>query len=199
MPASRMPSYPTRTAIMKRLLSGSLRVLVFGLLAAGALPAPAQHLARFVAGSGAIEAASGGLHLRATLGQTATGLTASGDRRLHAGFWAFASSDVGTGLTPEPESGLPRTFRLLQNYPNPFNPTTTIAFDLPATARVTLRVYDVLGREVARLMQAERLAPGRYRVPFEAAGLPSGVYLYHLDAVAAHRRFTASRRLVLLK
>ena len=184
---------------MKRLLSGPMLALALGLLAVGATPATAQHLARFVAGSGAAETGSGGVHLRATLGQPAAGPLTDGNRLLHAGFWAVAASDVGTALTPAPDAGLPRTFRLLQNYPNPFNPTTTIAFDLPATARVSLRVYDVLGREVARLMQAERLAPGRYRVTFEASGLPSGVYFYQLDAAAPKRRFTAGRRLVLLK
>ncbi len=184
---------------MKRLLFGPMLALVLGLSATGAAPASAQRLARFVAGSGAAEAGSGGVRLRATLGQPVAGLFSGADQQIRAGFWRAFTTDVGTQTETEPVPHLPRTFRLLQNYPNPFNPTTTIAFDLPTTARVTLRVFDVLGREVARLMQSERLGPGRYRVTFEAANLPSGVYLYHLDAASENRRFTAGRRLVLIK
>src|SRR5262249_3071628 len=77
--------------------------------------------------------------------------------------------------------GRPASYSLGQNYPNPFNPTTRIEYALPRTARVTLKVYDVLGREVAVLVNAEQ-SPGMYTVPFDAAGLSSGMYFYRMTA-----------------
>ena len=81
------------------------------------------------------------------------------------------------------EAGVPRAFRLEQNYPNPFNPSTTIPYRLSNAAPVTLQVYDVLGRDVATLVDAFQ-APGRYEVTFDADGLPGGVYLYRLQTDA---------------
>ncbi|MEM1095502.1 MAG: tandem-95 repeat protein [Bacteroidota bacterium] len=79
----------------------------------------------------------------------------------------------------EPET--PAQFALLQNYPNPFNPTTTLAYRLATPADVELEVVNMLGQRVQLLVQ-ERQAPGRYDVVFEAADLPSGIYLYRLTA-----------------
>ena len=75
----------------------------------------------------------------------------------------------------------PTTFELSSNYPNPFNPATQIRFGLPQAAAVRLAVFDVLGREVAVLVEG-RLPAGWHEATFEAADLPSGVYLYQLDA-----------------
>ncbi len=74
-----------------------------------------------------------------------------------------------------------REFRVEQNYPNPFNPTTTIAFTVPEKGQVNVRVFDVLGREVATLLR-ETLNPGQYEVPWNAAHLTSGVYFYRVEA-----------------
>jgi hypothetical protein len=74
-----------------------------------------------------------------------------------------------------------REFKLSQNYPNPFNPTTTIEFSLNSTQEVSLKVFDVLGREVATLVN-ERRAAGSYRVNFDASTLSSGTYFYRLQA-----------------
>lgn len=82
---------------------------------------------------------------------------------------------VFPGVTP------PSSFLLHQNYPNPFNPNTVITYELPATAQVSLKVYDVLGREVATLV-SDRQSAGRYEVKWDASGLPSGVYFYRLSA-----------------
>lgn len=78
-------------------------------------------------------------------------------------------------------SEVPGEFTLEQNYPNPFNPGTTIEFTCPRRAFVTLRVYDMLGREVATLI-SQVLSPGRYRVPWDAGSIPSGAYAYRLQA-----------------
>jgi glucuronoarabinoxylan endo-1,4-beta-xylanase len=77
--------------------------------------------------------------------------------------------------------GIPSAFRLEQNFPNPFNPTTTITFQIPNSSYVTLNVYDVLGREVRRLVN-EELTAGAYKTTFDATGLASGVYVYTLHA-----------------
>lgn len=92
------------------------------------------------------------------------------------------------------EAGLPTEFRLGQNYPNPFNPSTTIAFDAPRKTHVLLTVYNLLGQQVALLVNDEREA-GRHSVLFSAEGLSSGVYIYRLTAEG----FAAIRKLLIVK
>lgn len=81
----------------------------------------------------------------------------------------------------ELSDGLPSEFQLHQNYPNPFNPSTTISFTIPTSEFVTFKVYDVLGNEVATLVN-ENLNAGNFTYDFDASNLPSGVYLYKLQA-----------------
>lgn len=90
--------------------------------------------------------------------------------------------------------GTPAGFALQQNYPNPFNPTTTIEFSIPSSGRISLRVYDMLGREVAMVLDEERSA-GTYRATFDARSLPSGTYLYVLRSGA----YSQAKRMLLLK
>jgi Phosphodiester glycosidase/Secretion system C-terminal sorting domain len=90
--------------------------------------------------------------------------------------------------------GMPYEYELGQNYPNPFNPSTRLMFSLASANRVTLRLYDVLGRTVAMLIDGVREA-GRYECEWNATGAPSGVYFYELHA----GNFTAVKRLVLQK
>ena len=94
----------------------------------------------------------------------------------------------------EVEAGLPRTFELGQNYPNPFNPSTVISYQLPVASEVSLKVYDMLGREVATLVSGRQEA-GRYSVSFNAASLSSGVYFYRLQAGA----FVETKKMMLVK
>ena len=91
-------------------------------------------------------------------------------------------------------SSLPETYALYQNYPNPFNPTTTIAFDLPQASDVELKVFDLLGREVKSLVN-QSVAAGHHAVQLDASGLPSGLYVYRINAGS----FSESRKLVILK
>jgi len=88
----------------------------------------------------------------------------------------------------------PRGFSLTQNYPNPFNPTTEITFELPRAANTTLKVYDVMGREVTELLNGH-LSVGEHRLTFDASDLPSGVYFYRLQAGTE----TQTRKMLLLK
>ncbi len=88
----------------------------------------------------------------------------------------------------------PLRFALEQNYPNPFNPTTGVRFQVPEVSDVKLVVYDILGREVAVLVN-ERKSAGTYEARFDASGLSSGVYIYRLTA----GMYVQSRKMVLLK
>jgi predicted nucleotidyltransferase len=88
----------------------------------------------------------------------------------------------------------PTEYSLSQNFPNPFNPTTNIQFDLPRTSPVLLKIYSALGIEVAILV-SQTLPAGTYKVDWDAANLPSGVYFYRLQA----GEFVQTRKLVLLK
>ncbi len=92
------------------------------------------------------------------------------------------------------KNNLPKEFRLLQNHPNPFNATTTIRFDQPKRTFVTLKIYDVVGREVTTLVNRD-LQPGEYEVIFEAHGLASGLYFYRLET----KEFVKTEKLTLLR
>jgi hypothetical protein len=92
------------------------------------------------------------------------------------------------------QDGIPERLHLYQNHPNPFNPTTTIRFDLPQDAHVTLRVYDALGKEVATLVDGFRNA-GSHVVSLNAQGLASGVYLCRISAGGA----TEVRKMALMR
>jgi len=92
------------------------------------------------------------------------------------------------------EISIPDEITLLQNYPNPFNPSTTIKFSLPSSGNATLKIYNTLGEEVAVLLDKE-LATGNYEVEWNASGLPSGVYFYHLQAEG----FVETKKMILMK
>jgi hypothetical protein len=113
------------------------------------------------------------------------------------GLWTQHTQAYGPvhspGRTGSPSTGIaslagrPEGFRLLQNYPNPFNPTTAIGYQLSDVSFVTLRVFDILGREVATLVNEVR-SPGTHVVRWDASGQASGFYLYRLSVVPSARR-----------
>jgi hypothetical protein len=88
---------------------------------------------------------------------------------------------VATDVQPNLKRQIPANFKLCANYPNPFNPSTMIVFYLPKSERVTLKVYDIVGREVETLIQGE-VPSGEHRLQWSAQGLASGVYLCRLEA-----------------
>ena len=92
------------------------------------------------------------------------------------------------------EENVPEVFFLLQNYPNPFNPSTRIKYQVASIEKVSLKVYDVLGREIKTLIN-KQLQPGEYEVEFDGSDLPSGVYLYRLSA----GEFSQARKMLLIK
>ncbi len=91
-------------------------------------------------------------------------------------------------------NGIPKAFGLEQNFPNPFNPTTNIIYDIPTQSHVTLTVFDVLGHEVATIVN-EVQAAGRYKAVFDASALASGVYLYRIQVGS----FVDSRKMIVVK
>jgi hypothetical protein len=84
-------------------------------------------------------------------------------------------------IEDEYQTAIPSAFRLLPNYPNPFNARTSISYDIPIRSDVTLEIYDLLGREVETLVNANQ-SPGTYTVSWDAAGFPTGIYFYRLSA-----------------
>jgi hypothetical protein len=115
-----------------------------------------------------------------------------------AGNFDIDSMDVkfknGNPVSVEDENSNVYSFNLEQNYPNPFNPTTTLSFVIGHRSFVTLKVYDVLGNEIATLVNEEKPA-GSYEVEFDAKDLTSGIYFYQLRA----GEFSQTKKMILMK
>jgi hypothetical protein len=104
----------------------------------------------------------------------------------------FTSLEI-TGIKDENET-IPDKLILRQNYPNPFNPTTTISYSISEPATISLKVYDILGKEVITLLNGYQTS-GNYKIEFDASSLSSGLYFYKIKA----GEFSAIKRLVLIK
>jgi hypothetical protein len=109
------------------------------------------------------------------------------------GVWGRPLSDM-VASAPISSESMPAVVSLDQNYPNPFNPSTTIKFELPRASLVSLKVYDILGREVSVLVN-DRKEPGAYEVRFDGSNLASGVYFYRLSAGT----YVETRKLLLVR
>lgn len=101
------------------------------------------------------------------------------------------STDIGDEVN---DGLLPQNFELVQNYPNPFNPTTTIEYALPKAGQVSLKIYNVIGQEIASLVDGFQSA-GSYSLSYDASGTPSGVYFYKLT----HAEGSLTRKMLLVK
>jgi len=169
-------------------------VLVLAFIIYFPRPAGAQNkISNSVFGNGGARVSSNSFRVVGTAGQPAIGITRSNSSVAQIGFWAQTIGLV-TSVEQIPSETIPQYFSLSQNYPNPFNPTTTIQFALPKPSSVTLKIYDILGREVLTLVD-EDLQPGEYKVEFDASSLASGVYIYRLEAEG----FVQAKKLTLLK
>ncbi|MBI4546645.1 MAG: T9SS type A sorting domain-containing protein [Ignavibacteriae bacterium] len=118
--------------------------------------------------------------------------------------WEFSFTPTSVNYDDQ----IPMGFRLEQNYPNPFNPVTVISFQLPVSSLVSLKIYNLLGQEVATLLDHELLDEGEQEMEFEALGLPSGTYFYRFVAEAVSdegeelqvaERFISVRKMILVK
>ena len=115
-------------------------------------------------------------------------------RRCEGNFFDDLQVDAVINSTPAVTKEIPSRFVLYQNYPNPFNPSTTLAFSVPEKSFVSLTVYDLLGREVASVLNSQVNA-GRHSVPFDGRKLSSGIYFYKLQS----GQFTTIKKMILLK
>ena len=104
------------------------------------------------------------------------------------------ATGIATSVNDNTIKLIPKQFELYQNYPDPFNPTTTLSFTIPLRSSVSLKVFDILGREVATIISGEMPA-GTYSRQWNATKMSSGIYFYRLRAGS----FTQTKRLVLLK
>jgi len=127
------------------------------------------------------------------------------DRGLASGSYSYRLKQIDFNgnfeyfnLSNEVNIGIPSKFELSQNYPNPFNPSTTINYDLPFDSKVSIKLFDMSGKEVATLVNETRVA-GYYTVNFNASNLSSGVYFYRISAEGSGNNFTATKKMMLLK
>ncbi|PIP69109.1 hypothetical protein CO033_00450 [Candidatus Nomurabacteria bacterium CG_4_9_14_0_2_um_filter_32_10] len=104
------------------------------------------------------------------------------------------SVSISSPTDVEENETIPTEFALSQNYPNPFNPSTTINYKIPTNYFVNLKIYDILGNEIAILVNEEKTA-GSYSVNFNATNLPSGTYIYKITA----GNFIETKKMVLMK
>ena len=122
------------------------------------------------------------------------------DSQLQSGSYAYRLKQIDNDGTFKYSQSVeemietPKIFSLRQNYPNPFNPSTTISFDIPLDSYVSLKVFDMLGREVATII-SEKLTAGTYTHVWNASSLTSGVYFYRLNAGS----YAETKKLLLLK
>jgi hypothetical protein len=153
-------------------------------------------IARGTFGSGGAVASDGNFRLTGTVSQSFIGTTVNGSHGSLAGFWYRKPVDIPTNVEEDAPGNpsVPAEFRLQQNHPNPFNPSTTIQFALPKQSKVVLKIYNLLGQEVATLVE-KRLAAGQHEITFDASGLSSGIYVYRLAA----GEFASVKRMTLVK
>ena len=107
----------------------------------------------------------------------------------------FHINNISDTLNEKNVVELPKEFSLSQNYPNPFNPITRINYEIPNDSKVKLIVYDILGREVKKLVYDELKKAGRYVIDFDGTNLASGVYFYRIEA----GDFVQSKKMILIK
>jgi hypothetical protein len=120
----------------------------------------------------------------------------TGTDRLFSLQWLtfIAKSNHETSVGELPSAILPSEYRLLNNYPNPFNPVTRIKYSVPETGYITIKVYDLMGREVATIFDGVQQA-GNYTAILDGSNLTSGIYFYRMEA----NGFMETKKLVLLK
>lgn len=161
-------------------------------------------MSRGVLANGGASAANDTFAVAGTAGQAAVGTTTNTNHQIQVGFWLQAIQKPVA--VESPSDNLPREFRLDQNYPNPFwsgatssalsggNPGTTIRFALPHAEEVTLKIFDLSGREVITLVN-KKMTAGEHSVNFDGRRLVSGIYFYQIRAGG----FVQQRKLALVK
>jgi hypothetical protein len=132
----------------------------------------------------------------------------AGTYRVNAGYknpsrkWDSTTVTINvTGIANDLIESTPHTYKLYNNYPNPFNPSTKIFYSVPERSQVTLKIYDMIGNEVASPLNGEK-ASGNYSFNFDAGNLASGVYFYQLEAIplsGLRTGFKETKKMILTK
>ena len=138
-----------------------------------------------------------GTVVKSVAGQNFVGASLQPGTQVISGFLADTLLRALPVAVPEQE-GLPSIYSLEQNYPNPFNPSTIITFQMPTVGFASLKVYDILGREVATLVN-EVKQPGKYTVQWDAGSIANGVYFYRVTVQGSGKNFVDVKKMVLLK
>ncbi len=141
-------------------------------------------------------------------GNGTTNLTSSysfTDRNLSSGIYNYRLKQIDLNgnfqyfnLSNEVNVGVPSKFELSQNYPNPFNPSTKINYDIPFDSKVSIRIFDMSGKEVSSLVNDVKTA-GYYTANFNASNLGSGVYFYTISAESNGQNFVSTKKMILVK
>ena len=129
--------------------------------------------------------------IRSAAGQAITGKTENEEYNCNTGFVYY---DIYVTGIEDLMQLIPKKFELYQNYPNPFNPSTTIKYALPKASTVKITLYNILGQRIAVLLNQKKGA-GYYTMQFNASGLASGMYFYHMQA----GNFNKVKRMIVIK
>ena len=153
---------------------------------------PQYQITNSVIGSGGNVISNSNNNIVSTVGESFIGKSSNTINQNQLGFWYAYQQIIITEV--ENEETIPIVFKLEQNYPNPFNPSTKIKFAVPEKSNVLIKVYDILGSEVATLVN-EEMDAGWYENNFNAAGLSSGVYLFRMEA----GNYVNTKKMILLR
>ena len=153
---------------------------------------PQYQITNSVIGSGGNIISTSSNIIVGTVGESFIGKSSNTVNQIQIGFWYAYQQTTITEV--KGEETIPTIFKLEQNYPNPFNPATTIKFAVPEKSNVLIKVYDILGSEVATLVN-EEMDAGWYENDFNAVGLSSGVYLFRMEAGS----YVSTKKMILLR
>jgi hypothetical protein len=173
---------------MKKKIINVVLIFVFSVSAAFSQ----YQITNSVISSGGTTVSNASYNLSSTIGESFIGKSSNTINQNQTGFWYVYQQTTVTDV--EDEETIPTVFKLEQNYPNPFNPSTTIKFAVPERSNVLVKVYDILGSEVATLVN-EELDAGWYRKTFNANNYSSGVYLFRMEA----GKFISTKKMILLR
>jgi hypothetical protein len=167
-------------------------LLVLAALLIVTVALPQYQITSSVIGSGGNRVTNSNNTIVGTVGESFIGKISNSVTQDQIGFWYVYQQSTLTDV--EDEKTIPTVFKLEQNFPNPFNPSTKIKFAVPERSNVLIKIYDILGSEVATLVN-EEMDAGWYENDFNAAGSSSGVYLFRMEA----GKFISTKKMIYLR